>query len=86
MIKSSNAAVYDAAKELQFESLNNAVINSGIEGLKLHHAFEEDKRKTVPMFYITYNGISISPSKMDYNNCNHFLLGISTMKEKISIF
>jgi len=57
-------------------ALNNAVLNSNIEGLQLHEKHQEDKRKTVKTYFLTFYGTSISPC-LDYENMNHFILGVT---------
>lgn len=43
-------------------------------GLTIHEKFQEDRRKTVKMYFATKNGASVSPV-LDYENLNSFLLG-----------
>mgnify|MGYP000054711826 CR=1 FL=1 len=55
------------------QSLQNAANNLG---LFVHIKHETDKRKKTPLFFLTQNGVSISPV-LDYSNMNHFILGYS---------
>lgn len=59
--------------QAQAESLQNAANNLG---LTVHIKQENDKRKKTPLFFLTENGVSISPV-LDYSNMNHFILGYS---------
>lgn len=60
----------------EISALENAVRSVGINGLAVHEKYQEDKRKTAKMYFLTYNGTSISPV-LDYENMNHFILGLS---------
>jgi len=59
--------------QAQAESLQNAANNLG---LTVHIKQENDKRKKTPLFFLSKNGVSISPV-LDYSNINHFILGYS---------
>jgi hypothetical protein len=55
------------------QSLQNAADKLG---LFVHIKHQTDKRKKTPLFFLTQNGVSISPV-LDYSNMNHFILGYS---------
>jgi len=55
------------------EPLQNAADSNG---LKVHEDLTQDKRKKIPKFFVSLNGISISPV-LDYENMNHFILGFN---------
>jgi hypothetical protein len=55
----------------ELEALKNAT--SGL-GLEVHEKQQEDKRRTVKMYFLQIGKTSISPV-LDYENMNHFLLG-----------
>jgi len=57
--------------ENELQALNNAASSVG---LVVFPKMQEDKRKTVQMYFATYNGRSISPV-LPYDSLNVFLLG-----------
>lgn len=67
------------------EALTNAVKSTDVAGLKVYENYSEDKRKTVKKFFLTLNGISISPI-LNYDNMNHFILGFSKAKKVLINF
>ena len=60
----------------ELNALENAVISSKLDGLTVHEKYTQDKRKSIKMYFLTLHGASISPV-MDYENTNHFILGLS---------
>jgi len=64
----------------ELESLNNAVVSMNLEGLEVLQYIQHDNRKKVGKFYLRLNGTYISPT-LNYNNMNHFLLGMTKMKK-----
>lgn len=64
----------------EFEALNNAVSSLSMS-ITLHTYTPQDKRKNV-LFYLSHQGASISP-KLDYDQMNHFILGMSRAKQII---
>ena len=63
-----------ATKEQQLEALQNWATKLN---LKIHVVFQEDQRKKIPMFFAVSErtGHIISPSKLTYDQMNHFLCG-----------
>ena len=64
--------------ETTLENQLEALQNFGTKlNLKIHVHFETDHRKKIPMFYAVSvrTGNTISPSKLTYDQMNHFLLG-----------
>jgi len=55
----------------ELEALQNAANDLGIE---IYSKNQEDKRKTVKLYFAHSNGSTVSPV-LDYENMNHFLLG-----------
>ena len=64
----------------QLEALNNAVIYFGFKNIILHEKQYSDKRKKVSKFFLQYGAETISPV-LDYNEMNHFILGMATMQK-----
>lgn len=60
----------------ELNALENAVISAKLEGLKVYARPYEDKRKTIKHYFLNYYGNTISPN-LDYENMNHFILGLS---------
>ena len=56
----------------EIQALQNAANDLDIV---IHERFQEDKRRTIKKYYATLNGKGISPSALDYDQMNHFLLG-----------
>lgn len=65
--------------ENELQALENAVRNCNIEGLRVLEAYQQDKRKTVKMYYLQLGNSTFSP-KLDYINLTHFILGMIKMK------
>ena len=63
----------------QLEALNNAVSYFGLKNVILHEKQYSDKRKKVSKFFLQQGENRISPV-LDYNEMNHFILGMGTMK------
>ena len=63
----------------QLEALNNAVSYFGIKNVILHEKQYSDKRKKVSKFFLQQGENRISPV-LDYNEMNHFILGMGTMQ------
>ncbi len=64
----------------QFEALNNAVSYFGFKNIILHEKQYSDKRKKVSKFFLQQGAKTISPV-LDYNEMNHFILGMGTMQK-----
>ena len=64
----------------QLEALNNAVVSMNLEGLEVLQYIQHDNRKKIGKFFLRLNGTSISPI-LNYNEMNHFILGMSTMQK-----
>lgn len=56
----------------QLTALTNAAHT--VPGLTVHPVFQEDKRKTVPLFTVNYCGSSVC-GRLNYDQANHFLIG-----------
>lgn len=67
----------------ELESLQNAAQNIGM-GFNIHEYQNSDKRKTVKLYYLQFDGITSSPC-LDYDNMNHFLLGFLKAKKIYNI-
>lgn len=64
----------------QLEALNNAVVSMNLEGLEVLQYIQHDNRKKIGKFFLRLNGTSISPI-LNYNEMNHFILGMDTMQK-----
>ena len=64
----------------QLEALNNALQYFGFKNIILHEKQYSDKRKKVSKFFLQQGEETISPV-LDYNEMNHFILGMSTMQK-----
>ena len=64
----------------KLEALNNAVSYFGLKNIILHEKQYSDKRKKVSKFFLQDGAKIISPV-LDYNEMNHFLLGMGTMQK-----
>ena len=64
----------------QLEALNNAVVSMNLEGLEVLQYIQHDNRKKIGKFFLRLNGTSISPI-LNYNEMNHFILGMSKMQK-----
>ena len=64
----------------QLEALNNALNYFGLKNVILHEKQYSDKRKKVSKFFLQQGAETISPV-LDYNEMNHFILGMGTMQK-----
>ena len=64
----------------QREALENALSYFGFKNVILHEKQYSDKRKKVSKFFLQQGEETISPV-LDYNEMNHFILGMSTMQK-----
>lgn len=60
--------------------LQNAANNIGAS---VHQKNFEDKRKKINRYFLTINGVSISPV-LDYDKMNYFILGMIKMQSLIN--
>ena len=63
----------------QLEALNNGLSYFGLKNVILHEKQYSDKRKKVSKFFLQQVATTISPA-LNYNEMNHFILGMSTMQ------
>ena len=63
----------------QREALENALNWFGLKNIILHEKQYSDKRKKVSKFFLQQGAKTISPV-LDYNEMNHFILGMGTMQ------
>lgn len=68
----------ETTEELQ--ALKNSAANLNIAVLTVRKWFSADKRKTNGKYFLTHCGNTISPV-LNYDQMNHFLLGMHRMKE-----
>ena len=64
----------------QLNALNNALSYFGLKNIILHEKQYSDKRKKVSKFFLQCGVKTISPV-LDYNEMNHFILGMGTMQK-----
>ena len=64
----------------QLEALNNSLSYYGFKNIILHEKQYSDKRKKVSKFFLQQGAKTISPV-LDYNEMNHFILGMGTMQK-----
>ena len=64
----------------KLEALNNGLIYFGLKNVILHEKQYRDKRKQVSKFFLQDGAKIISPV-LDYNEMNHFILGMGTMQK-----
>ena len=64
----------------ELEALNNAVSYFGLKNVILHEKQYSDKRKKVSKFFLQDGAKTISPV-LDYNEMNHFILGMGAMQK-----
>ena len=64
----------------QIEALQNALQYLGLKNINLHEKQYNDKRKKVSKFFLQCGVKTISPV-LDYNEMNHFILGMGAMQE-----
>lgn len=60
----------------QLEALNNAATSANIQGLSVLEAYQNDKRKTIPLYCLVLGNETVSP-KLNYDKMNHFILGFN---------
>ena len=63
----------------QLEALNNALQYLGLKNINLHEKQYNDKRKKVIRFFLQDGAKTISPV-LNYNEMNHFILGMGEMQ------
>ena len=63
----------------ELEALNNSLSYFGFKNIILHKKQYSDKRKKVSKFFLQQGENRISPV-LDYNEMNHFILGMGTMQ------
>ena len=63
----------------QLYALNNSLSYFGFKNINLHKKQYSDKRKKVSKFFLQQGAKTISPV-LDYNEMNHFILGMRTMQ------
>ena len=64
----------------QREALENALNSFGLTNLTVYPKISEDKRLKTPKFFLNNGFQTISPV-LDYENMNHFILGMGTMQK-----
>ena len=64
----------------KLEALNNSLIYFGLKNIILQEKQYSDKRKKVSKFFLQQGAETISPV-LDYNEMNHFILGMGTMQK-----
>ena len=64
----------------QREALNNSLSYFGLKNVILYEKQYSDKRKKVSKFFLQQGAETISPV-LDYNEMNHFILGMGTMQK-----
>ena len=64
----------------EFEALQNGAEYLKIEGLTVIVKLTNDNRKTNGKYFLNHSGITVSPV-LNYDQMNHFLLGMSRMKQ-----
>ena len=64
----------------QLEALNNSLSYYGFKNIILHEKQYSDKRKKVSKFFLQQGAKIISPV-LDYNEMNHFILGMGIMQK-----
>ena len=64
----------------QLESLNNSLSYFGFKNIILHEKQYSDKRKKVSKFFLQQGAETITPV-LDYNEMNHFILGMGAMQK-----
>lgn len=72
-----------ATAEQQKEALENHLRAVNVKSLKIHQKQVCDKRKTVHKFFIQNGKHTISPA-LNYNDMNHFLLGMTRAKQLLN--
>ena len=64
----------------QREALENALNSFGLNNLTIYPKISVDKREKKPKFFLNNGFQTISPV-LDYENMNHFILGMGTMQK-----
>ena len=64
----------------QLDALNNSLSYFGFKNINLYEKQYSDKRKKVSKFFLQQGSEIISPV-LDYNEMNHFILGMGTMQK-----
>ena len=64
----------------KLEALNNGLNSFGLKNIILHEKQYSDKRKKVSKFFLQDGAKTISPV-LDYNEMNHFILGMGIMQK-----
>ena len=64
----------------QLDALNNSLSYFGFKNINLHEKQYSDKRKKVSKFFLQQGAETISPV-LDYNEMNHFILGMGAMQK-----
>ena len=64
----------------KLEALNNLMSYFGLKNVILHEKQYSDKRKKVSKFFLQDGAETISPV-LDYNEMNHFILGMGAMQK-----
>lgn len=65
----------DSPALTELQALQNAVNYADITGLNVHEYLFQDKRKSLKKYFLQIGHETISPV-LDYENLNHFLLGL----------
>ena len=63
----------------QLDALNNSLSYFGLKNVILHEKQYSDKRNKVSKFFLQQGAKAISPV-LNYNEMNHFILGMGTMQ------
>ena len=67
----------------QLDALNNSLSYFGFKNINLYEKQYSDKRKKVSKFFLQQGAKTISPV-LNYNEMNHFILGMGTMQKLTS--
>jgi hypothetical protein len=68
----------------EIEALQNAANATNLKGLVVHEYLHQDKRKSIKKYFVKLaNNGTISPI-LDYEQMNHFLLGMISMNKIIN--
>ena len=57
-----------------YNALCNMAQSTGLP-ITVHTDYQQDKRRAVPRYHITIDGVSVGPV-LDYHTMNHMLLGM----------
>ena len=66
--------------KIQLDALNNSLSYFGLKNINIHEKQYNDKRKKVSKFFLQQGAKTISPV-LNYNEMNHFILGMGAVKE-----